>query len=139
MSSLNRVQIIGRLGQQPELKHLPSGSAVLNLSVATSERWKDKDGEKQERTEWHRVTLFGRPAEVAAQYLQKGSLAYFEGRLQTRKYKRKEGTEAQVTEIISDRMVMLDSKGTGSGKPAAKPAPQPEPEAPEAFDDDIPF
>lgn len=129
MSSLNKAQIIGRLGQDPEVKYLPSGAAVANLSVATSERWTDKQtGEKQERTEWHRVTLYGRIAEVAGEYLQKGGLVYIEGRIQTRKWQAQDGTDRSSTEIIGNELKMLSPKGergqsSGRGQPSENGRP----------------
>lgn len=109
MSGVNKAIIIGNLGQDPETKYLPSGDAVTNVTVATSEQWKDKDGGKQERTEWHRVVFFKRLAEVAAQYLKKGSKVYIEGKLQTRQWE-KEGQKHYSTEIVANQMQMLDSK-----------------------------
>ena len=140
MSSVNKVIIVGRLGQDPELNYLPSGNAVANLSVATSEQWKDKQsGEKQERTEWHRVSMFGRLGEIASQYLAKGSLVYIEGRLQTDKYE-KDGATRYATKIIANQMQMLGSKGEQS-RDGGQTHQQPEPSAPPAddFDDEIPF
>src|SRR6185312_11154565 len=111
MSSVNKVILVGRLGRDPETRYMPNGEAVTNLAIATSETWKDKQsGEKMESTEWHRVTLYRRLAEVAGQYLSKGSLVYFEGKLQTRKWTDKEGVERYTTEIIADTMQMLGSK-----------------------------
>lgn len=155
MSSLNKVQIIGRLGQDPELKHLQSGDATTTLSVATSEKWKDKQsGEMREKTEWHRITLFGRLAEIAGQYLRKGSLAYFEGQLQTRKWTDKDGVEKYTTEIKASSMQLLggrDDQGGGGAPQQRQSAPQRQ-AAPSAvdpsrgakhgfndMDDDIPF
>lgn len=148
MSSLNKAMIIGNLGAEPDTRYMPSGDAVTNLSIATSEKWKDKQtGEPKERTEWHRVALFGRTAEVAAEYLHKGSKVYIEGQLQTRKWQDKDGHDRYTTEIKGQRLVMLDSKGSGqqSGQPSGQqqrnePAQdgggQP---GPDDFDDDIPF
>lgn len=133
MSSLNKVQIIGRLGKDPELRHFNDGTAVANISVATSEKWKDKQtGEQKEQTEWHRVVLTARLAEIASQYLKKGALAYFEGKLQTRKYTDQSGVERYQTEIRCDQMRLLsgrDDQPQGGGAPApqqrqAAPAPQ---------------
>ena len=137
MSSVNKVIIVGRLGQDPELNYLPSGNAVANLSVATSEQWKDKQsGEKQERTEWHRVSMFGRLGEISSQYLAKGSLVYIEGRLQTDKYE-KDGVTKYATKIIAKDMQMLG----GKGEQTSQPQKQPEPSAPPAddFDESVPF
>lgn len=154
MASVNKVIIVGHLGRDPEMRHLPSGEAVANFSVATSESWKDKaTGEKQERTEWHRVNFFGKTAEVAGQYLKKGSLVYVEGSLQTRKWTDKEGVEKFTTEIRGDRLQMLGGKGErqdNEREPAqAKPAAPAQPAAPrykappgggfDDMEDSIPF
>lgn len=130
---LNKVQLIGHLGADPEVRHMPSGVTVANLSIATSEQWKDKQsGEKQERTEWHRITLFGRRAEVAGEYLKKGSRVYVEGKLQTDKYTDKEGVERYATKVIAFDLMMLDStpRAQAESSPAASDAD---------FDDDLPF
>jgi len=116
---LNKVQIIGRLGNDPETRYAQSGSAVTSISVATSEKWKDKDGQQQERTEWHRVTFFGKLAEIAAEYLKKGSLVYVEGPLRTEKYTDKEGVEKYSTTIIGNEMKMLSSRGDSEGAGAS--------------------
>ena len=97
---LNKVMIIGNIGADPETKYLPSGSTICNLRVATSESWKDKDGQKQERTEWHSISIFGKLADIASQYLHKGSKVYIEGSLRTRKWQDKEGVERYTTEIV---------------------------------------
>ena len=115
MASVNKVILIGNLGRDPETRYTTDGSAVTNLNIATSEQWKDKSGEKQERTEWHRVVLFGRQAEIAGEYLKKGRSVYIEGRLQTRKYTDKEGVERYATEIVGDRMQLLGSRDSASG------------------------
>ena len=115
MASVNKVIIVGNLGRDPELRRMPSGDAMVNLSIATTDTWKDKGGERQEKTEWHRVVMFGRVAEVAEQYLKKGSQAYFEGRLQTRKWTDKEGQDKYTTEVVADRMQMLGSRSGGGG------------------------
>ncbi|MEQ1802221.1 MAG: single-stranded DNA-binding protein [Gammaproteobacteria bacterium] len=116
MSGINKVILIGNLGKDPETRYMPSGKAATNFSVATSERFKDKEtGEPQERTEWHRVATFDRLAEIAAEYLKKGSKVYIEGKLRTRKWTDKEGKDRYSTEIIADQMQMLDSKGSGGG------------------------
>jgi single-strand DNA-binding protein len=131
---LNMAQIIGHLGRDPEVRHTPDGTAVANLAVATNETWKDKAGEKQERTEWHRVVLFGKVAEVAAEYLRKGSLVYLQGRLQTRKWQGEDGQDRYTTEIVAERMKMLGGKSERDGQTGtASPAPA------QPFDDDIPF
>jgi len=116
MASVNKVILIGNLGRDPETRYTTGGDAVTNLNLATSEQWKDKSGEKQERTEWHRVVLFGRQAEVAGEYLKKGRSVYIEGRLQTRKYTDKDGVEKYSTEIVADRMQLLGGRdGAGGG------------------------
>lgn len=147
MSSLNKVQIIGRLGKDPELRHFQDGTAVANISVATSEKWKDKQtGEQKEATEWHRVVLTARLAEIAGQYLRKGSLAYFEGKLQTRKYTDQQGIERYQTEIRCDQMRLLsgrDDQQQGGGAPAPQQrqaAPQRQ-QAPASsnYGDEVPF
>ncbi len=131
---LNMAQIIGHLGRDPEVRYSPEGTAVANLAVATNETWKDKDGAKQERTEWHRVVLFGKVAEIAAQFLRKGSLVYLQGRLQTRKWQGDDGQDRYTTEIVAERMKMLGGKGERDGQAgSASPAPA------QPFDDDIPF
>lgn len=139
MASLNRVTIIGHLGKDPESRFLPDGKAVANFTVATSETWKDKDsGEKKEKTEWHRITAFGKLAEICGEYLRKGALVYVEGKLGTRKWTDKEGVERYTTEITCDTMKMLGGRSDRSeekpqrSKPAAKND--------EPFDDqEIPF
>lgn len=111
---VNKVILIGNLGQDPELRHMPSGNAVANFSVATSESWKDKQtGQQQERTEWHRITMYNRLAEVAAEYLRKGSKVYIEGSLRTRKWQDKEGRDQYTTEIVASEMQMLDGRQQG--------------------------
>jgi single-strand DNA-binding protein len=151
---INKVLLIGNLGADPEaLRYTPAGSAVINLRIATSESWKDKQtGEQQERTEWHRVVLYARLAEIAHQYLRKGSKVWIEGRLQTREWER-EGQKQYTTEIIVQDMQMLDSRGgtsnwetTPSSQSRAPSQPRAEQEptssthfSEEAFDDDIPF
>ncbi|HET9046162.1 MAG TPA: single-stranded DNA-binding protein [Casimicrobiaceae bacterium] len=116
MASVNKVILLGNLGRDPETRYTTGGDAVTNLNIATSEQWKDKSGEKQERTEWHRVVLFGRQAEIAGEYLKKGRSVYIEGRLQTRKYTDKDGVEKYSTEIVADRMQLLGGRdGPGGG------------------------
>ena len=110
MASVNKVILIGNLGRDPETRYTTGGDAITNLNIATSEQWKDKSGEKQEKTEWHRVVLFGRQAEIAGEYLKKGRSVYIEGRLQTRKYTDKDGVEKYSTEIVGDRMQLLGSR-----------------------------
>jgi single-strand DNA-binding protein len=117
---VNKVIIVGNLGKDPETRYMPSGSAVTNLRIATTEAWKDKQsGEQQERTEWHAVAMFGRLAEIAAEYLRKGSQVYIEGKLRTRKWQDKEGKDRYTTEIVADEMQMLGSKGGGGGAASA--------------------
>lgn len=139
MSSLNKVMLIGRLGRDPEVKFTSSGTAVCNFSLATSETFKDKSGEKQEKTEWHNVQLWQKLAEIAGEYLVKGSLVFIEGRLQTRKWQDKEGNDRYTTEIVGERMQMLGSKGdTGrSDRSASQSSASDNSSMPE--DDDIPF
>jgi single-strand DNA-binding protein len=117
---VNKVILVGNLGKDPETRYMPSGSAVTNLTLATSESWKDKQsGEAQERTEWHKVAMFGRLAEIAAEYLRKGSQVYIEGKLRTRKWQDKEGKDRWTTEIVADEMQMLGSKGGGGASAGA--------------------
>jgi single-strand DNA-binding protein len=124
MASVNKVILIGNLGADPEVRYLPSGEAVANLRVATTDTWKDKEGNKQETTEWHRVSFFGRQAEVCGQYLKKGSQIYIEGSLRTRKWQDKEGQERYTTEIRGDRMQMLGRReGVGDAPPREAGAP----------------
>lgn len=166
---INKVILVGTLGRDPETKYMPSGGAITNVSIATSEQWKDKNtGEKQERTEWHRVVFYNRLAEIAGQYLRKGQQVYVEGRLQTRKWQGQDGQDRYTTEIIADEMQMLSGKqdggmgagdnfnappassygnnqsgNSGSTRPSSAPAAtspqQPADRGFEDFDDDIPF
>ena len=122
MASVNKVILLGNLGRDPETRYTTGGDAVTNLNIATSEQWKDKSGEKQERTEWHRVVLFGRQAEVAGEYLKKGRSVYIEGRLQTRKYTDKDGVEKYSTEIVADRMQLIGGSRDSSGGDADFPS-----------------
>ena len=156
---INKVIIVGNVGGDPETRYMPSGSAVTNLTIATNESWKDKaTGEQKERTEWHRVAMFNRLAEIAAEYLRKGSQVYIEGKLRTRKWQDKSGQDRFTTEIIADEMQMLGGRGGagggsgggnfGGGAPSGggqqggsqqgggNAPPQP---GPDDFDDDIPF
>jgi len=159
MASVNKVILIGNLGRDPETRYTTGGDAVTNLRIATTETWKDKAGEKQEKTEWHSVVLFGRQAEVAGEYLKKGRSVYIEGRLQTRKYTDKEGVEKYATEVVGDRMQLLggreggggggdvemsgaapSSRREGGGATAGAPrASAPAKKNVDDFDDDIPF
>lgn len=158
---LNKVMLIGRLGADPEVRYMPSGGAVTTLSLATSRRWKDRQtGERREETEWHRVVMFNRLAEIAGEYLKKGSQAYIEGHIRTRKWQAQDGQDRYTTEIVADSMNMLDSRSGGTsdfgGEQAqggySRPASQPQQSAPQQnaasmppppnyddFDDDIPF
>ena len=122
MASVNKVIIIGNLGRDPETRYMPDGGAITNISVATTDKWKDKNGEMQEKTEWHRVAFFGKLAEIAGEYLKKGSQVYVEGRLQTRKWQDKDGNDKYTTEIVADRMQMLGSR-QGMGGGASEPPP----------------
>ena len=149
MASVNKVILIGNLGADPEVRYTTGGDAVTSIRLATTDTWKDKNGEKQERTEWHRVVFFGKTAEIAGEYLKKGSQVYVEGRLQTRKWQDKEGQDRYTTEIIADRMQMLGSRNGVTVEAEVRPAPSPA-SAPAAkpakkagdfedFEDDIPF
>jgi len=122
MASVNKVILVGNLGRDPETRYMPDGAALTNVSIATSYQWTDKaSGEKKEETEWHRVAFRGRLAEIAGEYLKKGSQVYVEGRLRTRKWQDKEGQDRYTTEIMADAMQMLGSRG-GAGEPRAEPA-----------------
>ena len=114
MASVNKVILVGNLGRDPEIRYMPSGDAMANLNIATTDTWKDKEGEKQEKTEWHRVVMFGKQAEIAGEYLKKRSQVYIEGRLQTRKWTDKSNIERYTTEIVADRMQMLGSRSGGA-------------------------
>ena len=122
MASVNKVILVGNLGRDPETRYTTGGDAVTNIRVATTDTWKDKNGEKQERTEWHTVVFFGRQAEVAGEYLKKGKQVYIEGRLQTRKWQDKEGQDRYTTEIVADRMQMLGSREGSGAAVAAEPS-----------------
>jgi single-strand DNA-binding protein len=153
MASVNKVILIGNLGRDPETRYMPEGGAITNISIATTDKWKDKNGEMQEKTEWHRVAFFGKLAEIAGEYLKKGSQVYVEGRLQTRKWQDKDGQDKYTTEIVANVMQMLGSRqgmgggdreaggeraAAGSAKPsAAKPASKGGKF--DDFEDDIPF
>ncbi len=158
MASVNKVIIVGNLGRDPETRYMPSGDALTNITVATTDKWKDKSsGEQKEATEWHRISFFGKLAEIAGQYLKKGSQVYIEGKLRTRKYTDKDGVEKYSTEIVADVMQMLGSRqGMGGGAaqmddggygsapsrapaPASRPAPARQPSNINIEDDDIPF
>ena len=147
--SLNKVHLIGRLGRDPEVRYMPNGEAVCNFSIATSETWNDRQtGQRQERTEWHAITLYRRLAEIAGQYLKKGSLVYIEGRIQSRKYTDKNGIERTAYEIIGSEMKMLGGKTEGSSESANTAEPPAPPRRQDSaapaqpvddIDDDIPF
>ncbi len=155
MASVNKVILVGNLGKDPEVRYAPSGDAIANVTLATTENWKDKNGEKQEKTEWHRVSFFGKTAEVVGQYLKKGSQVYVEGRIQTRKWTDKEGQERYTTEIVADKMQMLGSRsgstsmdgdsGESRRPAAARPASSSSPASKSSgssfddMEDDIPF
>lgn len=161
MASVNKVILVGNLGRDPEIRYMPSGDALASFSVATTDSWKDKSGQKQERTEWHRISMFGKLAEIAGEYLKKGSSVYIEGRLQTRKWQDKDGNERQTTEVVADRMQMLGGRGAAGGggyemmddegssrpstvSPPSNSAPRQAPAKPASsnfddFEDDIPF
>jgi single-strand DNA-binding protein len=149
MSSVNKVILIGNLGKDPEVRYAPSGSAIANITLATSRSWKDKtSGERQEETEWHRVVFFDKLAEVVGQHLKKGSKVYVEGRLKTRKWADKDGVEKYTTEVMAGELTMLGDRATQDAAPAPSKAPAPPPVAkvPQArrtafadMDDDIPF
>ena len=128
MASVNKVILIGNLGKDPEVRYAPSGSAICNVTIATSRQWKDKtSGERQEETEWHRVVFYDRLAEIAGEYLKKGKSVYIEGRLKTRKWTDKEGQDRYTTEIIAQEMTMLGSREGGSGggdEMGSSPAPR---------------
>jgi single-strand DNA-binding protein len=135
---INKVILVGNLGADPETRYMPSGGAVTNIRVATSEVWKDKtSGDQQERTEWHNVAMFGRLAEIAAEYLRKGSQVYIEGRLRTRKWQDKDGNDRWTTEIVANEMQMLGGRGAADA-PARAPQSAAAGGMPD-FDDDIPF
>ena len=116
MASVNKVIVVGNLGRDPEMRSFPSGDQIANVTIATTDKWKDKNGEMQEKTEWHRVAFFGKLAEIAGEYLKKGSQVYVEGRLQTRKWQDKDGQDKYMTEIVANQMQMLGSRqGMGGG------------------------
>lgn len=164
MASVNKVILVGNLGRDPEVRYMPNGEAVCNFSIATTDSWKDKSGQKQERTEWHNIVMYRKLAEIAGEYLKKGRPVYVEGRLQTRKWQTKEGQDRYTTEIIADQMQMLGGRDGGGSNasyddmnqdqdrdqgsaPARQSAPAAQAAKPAAaggssfdeFDDDIPF
>lgn len=135
MSSLNKVQLIGSMGRDPEIRHLQDGKAIANMTLATTESWNSKDGGRQDKTEWHRVVVFGKLAEVIEKYVKKGDKVYFEGKLQTRQWTDKDGVERYTTEILADKMIMLGGNGSQSNNNQSAQAVSQEPD----FDDDVPF
>ena len=142
MASLNKVILIGNLGQDPSARYMSNGDAVTNITLATTDTWKDKNGEKQEKTEWHRCTFYRKLAEIAGEYLKKGSQVYVEGKITTRKWTDKEGIERYTTEIIASSMKMLGSKSGDSGHSEAPANPRNNAQSGTGFDDmddDIPF
>jgi len=142
MAGVNKAIVVGNLGNDPEIRYAANGSAIASISVATSDRWKDKNtGEQQERTEWHRVKLFSRLAELAGEYLKKGSQVYIEGRIQTSKYQDKDGNDRWSTEIVAREMTFLGGRGGAGDSQGAPPADssQRDPAPSSDFDDDIPF
>lgn len=157
MASVNKVILVGNLGRDPETRYMPDGGAITNISIATTSTWKDKSGEKQEATEWHRVAFFGKLAEIAGEYLKKGSQVYVEGKLKTRKWQDKDGQDKYMTEVIADEMKMLGSRqglggdtGGGDYAKASSAAPSGAASKPASvakggaakfddMDDDIPF
>jgi single-strand DNA-binding protein len=155
MPSVNKVILLGNLGRDPELRFMPNGDAVCNFSIATTDSWKDKAGEKQERTEWHNIVMYRKLAEIAGEYLKKGSSIYVEGRLQTRKWQTKEGQDRYTTEVIADSMQMLGgrsnasqsdkssdenfSQGSSPVKNHANTSNESSPTSFDEFEDDIPF
>lgn len=168
MASVNKVILVGNLGRDPEVRYMPNGEAVANFSIATTDNWKDKSGQRQERTEWHNIVMYRRLAEIAGEYLKKGRPVYIEGRLQTRKWQTKEGQDRYTTEIIADQMQMLGGRDGGGGggasydggddfnqdysqsaprqqaapaqqRPAPAAAPKPAGSGFDDFEDDIPF
>ena len=144
MASVNKVILIGNLGRDPEMRYMPDGGAVASFSIACTENWKDKSGAKQEKTEWVRISIFGKLAEIAGEYLKKGAPVYLEGRLQTREWTDKEGNKRQTTEVVADRMQMLGGRSTApdNEQPSVNEAKPNEQKAPAGFDDfedDIPF
>jgi single-strand DNA-binding protein len=144
---VNKVILVGNLGKDPEVRYMPNGNAVANVTLATTESWKDRQtGEQQEKTEWHRVVMFRRLGEIAGEYLKKGSQVYIEGKLQTRKWQDNAGNDRYTTEIVANEMQMLGGRGGGSAGFQADSAPAPAAQAPapatagaDDFDDDIPF
>lgn len=140
MRGVNKVILVGNLGRDPEVRYIKDGTAVANLRLATSETWNDQNGQKQERTEWHRIVAWGKLAEIAKEYMSKGRQIYVEGKLQTRSWDDREGNKRYTTEVKADQIIMLGSRGDSAGSRGMSPPP-PEPAAApfEATDDDVPF
>lgn len=137
MASVNKVILVGYLGHDPSVRYMPDGSAITRVSLATTENWKDKNGEKQEKTEWHRILFYSKLAEIAGEYLKKGSLLYIEGRLQTKKWKDRNEIEKSATEIVAETMQMLGGKDRrGNDSDSSQRSKQ---QANNDFEDDIPF
>lgn len=145
MASVNKVILVGNLGRDPETRYAPSGEAISSITIATADSWKDKStGERKERTEWHRISFFGRLAEVVGMHLKKGASVYIEGSLRTRKYKDRDGAEKSITEVRGDTMQMLGSRPAAQadgpdGTPARPRQPARAPETWDNMDDDLPF
>ena len=139
MASVNKVILIGNLGRDPELRFTKDGRPVTNFTLATNERWRDKQGNSQERTEWHRIVVWDKQAENCAQYLQKGRSAYIEGRIQTRDWEDKDGNKRQTTEVVALQVTFLGGRGDGAGRSGGDSPPPPEPSDSPAGGDDIPF
>lgn len=141
MSSVNKVIILGRLGTDPEIRYTPNGMQVTNLSVATSKRWRDQSGNKQERTEWHRIVCYERTAEIVKEYLKKGQSAYFEGELRTRKYQDRDGQDRYITEIIADKLTLLgrDINKADGGEQDTDKTTGTTTQTAKVLDDDLPF
>jgi single-strand DNA-binding protein len=148
MSGVNKVILIGNLGSDPQVRYTPSGQAVANFNIATSERFNNKAGEREERTEWHRIVAWGKLAEICQQYLKKGKQVYIEGRLQTRQWEDQQGQKRQTTEIVAQQMTMLGRAGEGGPAGGGAPAdfapqdfgtPEPAPQGASTTDDDLPF
>jgi len=139
--SLNKAMLIGNLGRDPEMRFMPSGKAVANFSIATAESWTDKDGNKEERTEWHKIVVFGKLAEICNQYLSKGRQVYIEGRIQTRDWEDRDGNKRYTTEIVANEMIMLGGRaeGGGAGRSAGGARSEKPPPDDNGPDDDVPF
>jgi single-strand DNA-binding protein len=145
MRGVNKVILIGNLGRDPEVRYIRDGTAVANMRIATTETWNDQNGQKQERTEWHRIVAWGKLAEIAKEYLTKGRQIYVEGRLQTRSWDDRDGNKRYTTEIKADQLLMLGGRGDAGAREAPgaqeapSPSPTPESEPFQATDDDVPF